>query len=301
MELVHLRAFATVAEYGSLRKAAEALFVAESTVSRHIKTLEEEIRVELFARNHKNLQITPAGKRLLVEAQRVIRSVEGFERVARGMAKNREYAISVGYCGLPYEEDGLISATKALRSQLPGLSVMLEVDRTSGLVEKVRDGRLDVALLYNGSVPDDSSLHAEQLGVARGMIMLPKGHRLAHRGEIALGDLDGESILFEYRGSSPLMHDAVSNAFKEHGVNSFEKVYTQDYRSIPAMVATGQGVALCNSWMENPLPKSITIKELKGDFHTCCILLWREGDDNPMVETFAETLKLYFEQAYPSN
>src|SRR3954451_11953353 len=76
MDLKQLRTFRAVAELGSLSKAADRLRAAQPALSRHIKLLEYELRVELFIRNGRGMQLTSAGQMLLDRTAGLVRQIE---------------------------------------------------------------------------------------------------------------------------------------------------------------------------------------------------------------------------------
>ena len=76
MDLKQLRTFRAVAELGSLSKAADRLRAAQPALSRHIKLLEHELRVELFVRNGRGMLLTSAGRMLLDRTTGLIRQIE---------------------------------------------------------------------------------------------------------------------------------------------------------------------------------------------------------------------------------
>ncbi|MFT4068229.1 LysR family transcriptional regulator [Paraburkholderia sp.] len=67
-----LKYFCEVAKCGSMRKAAQYLFVAPSAINRQIRNLEDELSVELFERLPGGLKLTPAGERLLMHVRRTL-------------------------------------------------------------------------------------------------------------------------------------------------------------------------------------------------------------------------------------
>jgi DNA-binding transcriptional LysR family regulator len=75
IELRHLRYFLAAAEHGSFRKAAAALNVQESAISRRIRDLEDEIGVALFIRHHGGVHLTHAGQRFLARARKALNHI----------------------------------------------------------------------------------------------------------------------------------------------------------------------------------------------------------------------------------
>nr|WP_271567116.1 LysR family transcriptional regulator [Bradyrhizobium sp. CCBAU 11386] len=76
MDFRQLRTFSCVAELGSLSKASDTLRVAQPALSRQIKLLEHELRVELFTRNGRGMVLTEAGRLLLARTSGIVRQID---------------------------------------------------------------------------------------------------------------------------------------------------------------------------------------------------------------------------------
>ena len=74
MDIHQLKTFIAVAREGSITRASERLYLSQPAVSAHIKALEEELGIELFARSARGMQLTPDGERMLVRAERTMAS-----------------------------------------------------------------------------------------------------------------------------------------------------------------------------------------------------------------------------------
>jgi DNA-binding transcriptional LysR family regulator len=80
MNLNHLRVFASVAEHGSLTRAARALHVSQPAISKQLGDLEEDIGAQLVDRLPRGVRLTAAGEVLFAHAQRILQA----ERAAEG-------------------------------------------------------------------------------------------------------------------------------------------------------------------------------------------------------------------------
>ena len=85
MELEQLRIFCAAAERGSLSRAASALYISHSTVSRAVSALEASVGAELFSRDSRGVRLTEAGQVLFEGAQQLLRLAEELE----GKVRNR--------------------------------------------------------------------------------------------------------------------------------------------------------------------------------------------------------------------
>jgi LysR family transcriptional regulator for metE and metH len=102
IEFRHLRSIKAIHDTGGLARAAEVLGLTQSALSHQIKGIEDQAGVELFVRRSKPLKLSPAGKRLLAAAQRILPEVEAvqaeFEGLVQGRAGRLHIAIECHAC-----------------------------------------------------------------------------------------------------------------------------------------------------------------------------------------------------------
>jgi DNA-binding transcriptional LysR family regulator len=95
--LRHLRYFVTVADLGSVSRAAERRFIAQPPLSMQINDLEEELGVRLLVRHPRGVRLTPAGKAFLDEARYILDRSERAKRIARSSHRAAEGMLRIGY------------------------------------------------------------------------------------------------------------------------------------------------------------------------------------------------------------
>jgi DNA-binding transcriptional LysR family regulator len=188
VDLRKLRYFVAVAERLHFGRAAEALHIAQPVLSRQIKALEDELKAQLFVRDKRATELTPAGRQLLADAGPLLASADALRRrVAR--AARGPGSFTIGF--MP----GLI-VTAAVRAML-GLHPQLTVNvlRTSwdDQTDVLHDGRADVS--YVRLPVDQSGLQVRALLAEPRVAMLPAGHRLAGKDTITIADLADEHLL----------------------------------------------------------------------------------------------------------
>jgi DNA-binding transcriptional LysR family regulator len=188
VDLRKLRYFVAVAERLHFGRAAEALHIAQPVLSRQIKALEDELKAQLFVRDKRATELTPAGRQLLADAGPLLANADALRRrVAR--AARGPGSFTIGF--MP----GLI-VTAAVRAML-GLHPQLTVDvlRTSwdDQTEVLQDGRADVS--YVRLPVDQIGLQVRRLLAEPRVAVLPAGHRLAGKDTITIADLADEHLL----------------------------------------------------------------------------------------------------------
>jgi DNA-binding transcriptional LysR family regulator len=188
LDLRKIRYFMAVARELNFGRAAAELHIAQPVLSRQIRALEAELGVQLFVRDRRRTELTPAGEALFADAAPVLAGAEALRRRVGRAARGTD-SFTVAF--MP----GLIvtGAVRALMADHPRLRV--EVLRTSwqDQVEVLRDGRADVSCVR---LPvDQRGLKVTTLFDEPRVAVLPAGHRLALKDEIHLADLADETLL----------------------------------------------------------------------------------------------------------
>ena len=172
MELYHLQTFVVVAEEQSITRAARRLHTAASTISMHIKALEDETGVQLFTRSTRGMLITPGGETLLEKATQTLNMAQAFVNQAADLRQTLTGTISLGLNSSPgvLHIPELISAA---RENYPGLELALQQATTAQIIEAVAGEQLDLGFVY-GAV-NHPLLHGHPLKAIDLVVVIPAG------------------------------------------------------------------------------------------------------------------------------
>jgi LysR family transcriptional regulator, hydrogen peroxide-inducible genes activator len=192
MELHQLRYFVAVAETGSFTRAADRCGVAQPSLSQQIQKLEKQLRQQLFDRLGRGVLLTEAGKTLLGRATSILSSVDETERSLRDGMEPGTGRLAVGAIPTiaPYLLPPVIS--KFLR-RYPGIELHLQEDLTPHLLEALREGEIDLAVMSSAIV--DEHYRVEKMRSESLLVTLPRRHRLARKRKLSLGDLKDERFI----------------------------------------------------------------------------------------------------------
>ncbi|MBW4720238.1 LysR family transcriptional regulator [Saccharothrix obliqua] len=257
LDLGRLRALHAVARHGSVGAAATALGYTPSAVSQQIAKLERETRTTLLERRGRGVALTDAAHLLAATAARVLELVEHAEvelEEQRGAAVGvlRVGAFATAARGL------LPSALVVLLRDHPGLDVrVVEMDPPAAQ-ELVARGELDLAVTHDWdnaplAVPD--GVAREALGLDYADVLLPAGHRLADRTEVAPADLAGERWICQPEGT--ICHDWLVNTFRGAGMEPELAYRIGEYETQIALLSKGVGVALLPRLGRGELPAAV--------------------------------------------
>jgi len=160
MLIKHLETFVRIVETGSFAAAADVLYTTQSTVSARIRELEKSLGVALFDRSGHRARLTPKGQALLKPAQRMVALAADIS-LRIGDAQAMTGVVRMGVVGL-VAITWLPKLVAALRERYPGMALSVEVALTATLMDRLRAGELDLALV-NGPV-SEAGLDALPLG-----------------------------------------------------------------------------------------------------------------------------------------
>lgn len=146
MNLEQLRGFVAIAQTRHFTRAAEALHLAQPSLSRQISTLEHELSVELFHRARGNVALTDAGERLLPIARRMLADAQTIENDMAELAGLKRGRIRLG--ATPTLCTSLVAdVLETFHSRYPGIDIEILERGSRTLIESLMEGSLDVALI----------------------------------------------------------------------------------------------------------------------------------------------------------
>jgi len=255
MELRQLEYFVAVAEEANFTRAAERVHISQSGVSAQIRQLEHELGATLIDRSGRVATLTTAGKALLEHARAALASVDAGRQAVddvSGLLRGRLVVGMVNGCVIP----ALFEALAAFHTAAPGVEIALYEDNSDRLIEHVRTGSTDLALIGAAGAPPSGlgslTIISEPLVAA-----VPAGHPLAGRSRVTLADVTAYPIACLPTGTG------IRTVFDEACIAAGVKPDITFQASAPVAVADlamrGLGVAILSQSMVNNSPSPSTV------------------------------------------
>src|SRR5215217_8133864 len=146
MTLQQLTYFLAAVEHGSFSAAAEALFMAQPSLSDQIRRLEAELGVALFARGGRGLELTEAGRLFLPHAERTVATAHEAAESVREVRDITGGTVAFGTFGSAHHYL-LVGLLQDFRAQYPNVRVRAIGQNSAEVADAVRDGRLEAGLV----------------------------------------------------------------------------------------------------------------------------------------------------------
>jgi LysR family carnitine catabolism transcriptional activator len=234
----HLRCLVAVADHHSFTDAAAELGLVQSSLSRSIAEAERRLRVTLFERTTRRVEVTPDGAAIVDAARRVLTSfddglaeIESFLSGDRGTIRIACH-VSVAAIFLP----PLIAS---FRTTYPQVRFQIVDGFKDEIHSLVRSGAVDLAIVSTTGPID--GLVQERIGLDPFFCIVPAGHRFAERDEIGWTELAGEP--FVAFGSDSSLGAEVGRALESAEVTTGPVVRARNIEAVAGLVAAGLGVA----------------------------------------------------------
>ena len=249
MTLTELKYIVAVARERHFGRAAEACFVSQPTLSVAVKKLDEELDVKLFERGTSEVTVTPLGEQIVRQAQQVIEQAATIKDIAK-LGKDPlagPLRMGVIYTIGPYLLPDLV---RQAISRVPQMPLMLQENFTTKLLEMLRLGELDCAILAEPF--PDTGLAVAPLYDEPFVAAVPSAHALAKRKSLAAEELKAETMLL--LGTGHCFRDHVLEVCPEYARFASQPSSTHEgfrksfegssLETIKYMVASGMGVTV---------------------------------------------------------
>ncbi|HTM59960.1 MAG TPA: hydrogen peroxide-inducible genes activator [Burkholderiales bacterium] len=252
MTLTELRYIVAVARERHFGRAAEACFVSQPTLSVAVKKLEEELGVQLFERGPGEVTITPAGLKIVEQAQRVLEEASRIRDLAAAGRDPLVGPLRLGaiYTIGPYLLPRLIPI---LRRTAPAMQLHIQENFTHRLSDSLKAGEVDVILIalpFMEPGIETRAVYDEPFFVA-----VPKGHAWEDRKRLTSDELTKESLLL--LGEGHCFRDQVLEFCHTTRTRAIEGGSLETIRQ---MVASGVGITVLPATSISPSTGSELIR-----------------------------------------
>jgi DNA-binding transcriptional LysR family regulator len=237
--LRQLQYFVAAAESGSLTEAAKQVHIAQPAIASAIKKLENQLNVDLIVRHHaQGISLTPPGRRLLADARNLLRHADEFQEKAISFSMHLSGDIALG-CYRALASILLPTLLDGFSSEHQHVKFTVTEGTRDEVIEGLRTGVMEVALMYDLNVPADIVL--SPIYEAYTYALLPEGHRLTAQETVSLADLAGEPfVLFDV----PSARQYFINLFDQYGLSPNLAHTASSLEVLRGMVGLGLGVSM---------------------------------------------------------
>ena len=288
--LQHLRYAVSAAEHGSFRRAAEALSLRQSTLSRCVRQLEDSIGLIVFDQFSGGVRPTQAGQEFLRDARSILEQVDALAATAHKTGRGEAGRLAIGFY-TSLSAGNLRATLTDVAQRFPLLEIELVESSRKRLATGLRDGGVDIAIVPGAAPVQDCmvmSLWSERLFAA-----IPDGHPLVERQAVYWIDLKDETVLLSRRDPGPELHDLLIARTASPGDRP--KIVRHDVSrgSLMSLVGAGFGITLLTEASAGATIAGVIYREVREGAEPARISYsahWGEDNQNPALTSFLKVL-----------
>lgn len=284
MELRQLEYFVAVAEEANFTRAAAKVHVAQPGVSAQIRRLERELGHTLLDRSGRTVRLTEAGAELLPYARAALGAVEGARLAADQLAGLVRGRVAVGMV-TSFPAVDLADLLASFHHEHPGVEITLAEDNSDRLIDGLREGRLDLAVVGLATAPPEG-IESEVMVDEALVAAVRHDDVLAKRATIGFKALADRALISLPRGTG--LRAAVDAAAARLGVRPRIAFEASDPVILAQLAARGLGVAILPASLAQARAATLhAVSITKPRLRSRLDLAWRsDGPVGPAARLF---------------
>lgn len=272
MDLKTIKTFKTVVKFNSFQRAAEALNYAQSTITMHIKSLEEELNVTLLERG-KNFQLTEAGRLLNEKGDLLLKGFDSLKNAMEELLNGESGVIRLGVME-PTASYRIPTILKQFTERYPKIQLSIQIHSNNALIDMVKKEEIDLALCTAPEMSLDTVfLPFFQENV---VLLVPESHPLSGNENVYLRNLQDENLLTTST-VCPFRRNFEKQAINA-GINPHYGIEISNMLGLKYYVQEQYGIAVVPLIAVTPSPEGTIIKQIMDFEKGLTVGLLRKAD-----------------------
>ncbi len=290
MELRHLRYFVAVADALSFTKAAKKLHLAQPSLTRQVRNLEDEIGVRLLDRASNRIALTEEGRRFFFDSKRLLAMSDESVSAVQRMSHGESSQLNIGYvANIHY---GLLPATLGAFRKLSPLVALNLFDMTSAEQFKALDAhRIDLGFVGLRPALSDHDLLSADVGQDTILVALAACHPLAKKAKVKLADLTLQFFIGMSAKTHPGDREWLLELCRTAG---FAGKILQEADTEPTalkFVADGLGVAFMPEQVTGLPHEGVVFRPLSPPLRREATIAWRADNPSKPLKDYIQIVK----------
>jgi DNA-binding transcriptional LysR family regulator len=291
MNFKKLEAFISVMEKKSFSEAAAALKSSQPSISLKIKSLEEELGIELLDRNRSGVHPTRAGILVYQTAKDILGRWGQLEDDLLGFQETLTGTLTIGASTIPgtYLVPGWI---KNFRTQYPKVDVAVEITDSKNVLKKLLDHQIDVGIV--GLYEQSSKIVTKSVATDSLVLIVPVEHEISEKSEIDFQLLKDYHLVLREEGSGTRKEMEEYLAINGCSLSDFKSsISISSSEAIISAVEAGLGISFISKLAAVPAVKANrvkmieTVKPYQRNFYFSTLT---ESENRPIIREFADFL-----------
>lgn len=277
--------FLAVAREQNITKAAQSLYITQSTLSKQMMDLERQLGKRLFIRGKRKIALTEEGFFFKNRAQEIIELMENTEMALQAEEEKLSGEICIG-CGETVAMDRIVALIKEFHDQYPDVCFRTYSENADGVLEKIDKGLVDMGLLL-GPIRQEQYDYINIHQKDTYGLLVSKDSKIAEQKSVSIEQLEDLPLIMsdqiyqghqnvDWFGSTPL-----------HIVATYNLIYNATF-----MVERGLGYALCLDKLVNTTGRNLVFKKITPEIFVDLYIVTKKYQTfSPAAKAFLQRIK----------
>ncbi|MGP0050818.1 MAG: LysR family transcriptional regulator [Solirubrobacteraceae bacterium] len=289
MDLRTMECFLAVVEAGAITKAAERLHMSQPPLTVRLRTLENELGVELLRRHGRGVEPTAAGRVFAERARRLLAEIDDTADAVRsvGHGVSGHLTVAVGGSVSPHLLADLLGQFSA---QAPEVSLTVTDRHDADVLDRVAHGEADAGLLHLAAGDLTARMRGLETAVAAReplVVVMREDHPSANAERADLSVLSAEPLIAPSRAAAPGLHHQVLAAWRSGGGSEEQIRETDSTITTLALVQAGLGVTLMPAALAGVAWRGLRTLPVRQHHHAVeTTITWRSDVTSPVLHRF---------------
>ena len=290
---LQMQYFITLARHMNFTRAAEALFVSQPTLSRHIELLEQELGFALIEREKKQISLTHAGEAMLVTLKSALRLIEAGREQGARLARGSQGLLRVGLLDSLDGDALLPNLIAPFRRECPDVRLEFERHSFNALRDRLSWGKLDVLITVDIDCENLAGVATRPVASFPKVLLMSRLHPLAGRLDRSFADFRSDTFFIPGEEDSPGREQALCSVTGRCGFTPACIRTVPNLESAFFSVAAGLGVMIVDKstkYIRDPHCTYLELDEADAP-RAVLVAAYRQDNTNPAAKRFLERLK----------
>lgn len=283
MDILQLKYFLALAKELHFWKTAEKMNITQSALSRHIMSLENEMGLQLFFRNKRNVKLTAAGEFLKEKWSTELIQLEAIQKHARQIHLGEQGSVCIAH-------PDSISASiipdfiKKIATVFPKLKIELVQLTYEQQEEQLKNYKIDLA--FSREKNESAAIDSKNLGSENLCLVVPAHHHFITIDDVTHESIAKEKFIATNAGSSNSYDSIISDVYKHYQIDPDSYISCEFGSTIISLIKNGLGISI--------LPESYrlhhheNIRFIPLTFTASLYINWRKNDPNTLISSILE-------------
>lgn len=282
-----IECFLSVANSLNFTQSAKELYASQSTVSRQISLLEEELGFELFVRGNNYVRLTAAGITMLMAFQNISTELSRHRQIASSQNAGASGCLRFGfYCNM-FIESFLIATIRRFHEQYPNIALSYECFPTGDLAAVIREHLYDLVFIHDFDQLNPTEFVSQTICHTNQFLVYGKAHALAAKENLCFEDFRQDIFWSVANRTSPQRSAAIQKIFHHFGISQWNTKTAPNFETILLNVRLGNGVMFLDSITHQLDPRYYSTLLLPEELAPVGInVTWLKSNLNPAIPLF---------------